>query len=125
MSITRIAGGVIPHYYNPNKNQRELAQDVIVKLDYADLWRSPSTLKDNKIMRVDMQGHIVGPPKQYNIQVQVDGLKGSSTVAHANISSTIQTNDPANQKGVLKAVIGALNMSLDTGKSYTVEGTSP
>jgi hypothetical protein len=76
-------------------------------------------------MRVDMQGQIPGPPIQSNIQVQVNGMHGNSTVAHAIVFSTIQTNNPANQQGSTNAVIAALNLSLDSGHSYTVAGTSP
>lgn len=125
MPITRTQGGPIPNFYNPNNGQRESSRNVIAQLEYADLWRGPGTLRDNKVMRVDMQGHIPGPPIQYNIQVQVDGIFGNSTVAHAIVSSTIQTDDPANQRGSLRAVIAALNESLDTGRTYTVAGTSP
>ena len=125
MPITRTENGAIPNHYNPNNAQRGSCQNVIAQLQYADLWRGAGTLRDNGVIRVDMQGHIPGPPIQYNMQVQVNGIQGKSTVAHAIISSTIQTADSANQRGALRSVIAALNQSLDTGNSYTVTGTSP
>jgi len=100
MPITRAQGGAIPNLHAPSVGQRGSAQNVIAQLQYSDLWRGAGTLRDNGIMRVDMQGHIPGPPIQYNIQVQIDGMQGNSTVAH-------------------------VNQSLDSGHSYTVAGTSP
>lgn len=125
MPITRTQGNQIPNLFAPNAGQRSSTQNVIALLQYGDLWRGAGTLRDNGVMRVDMQGQIPGPPIQSNIQVQVDGVRGNSTVAHVIVSSTIQTNDPANQRGSLNAVIAALNQSLDSGRSYTVAGTSP
>ena len=127
MPITVTAAGPIPNYFGkPNKGQRASAQEVIKKLDYADIWRNrQQTLYDNGTMRLDIQGTIPGPPERQNLQVQVDGVKGHSTVAHADVSSTIQTTDPANQRGVVRKVQSALMQSLDSGDSYDVRGTSP
>ncbi len=125
MPITVVQGGAIANYHQPSNAQKNSSHDVIAKLQYADLWRGAGTLRDNGVMRVDMQGHIPGPPIQYNIRVQVDGMRGNSTVAHANVSSSIQSDDPANQQGALNKVISALNQSLDSGHSYTVAGTNP
>ena len=77
-------------------------------------------------MRIDMQGTFVKDGQMYsNIQVQVNGKQGKSTVAHANVSDSIATEDPANQKGAVNAVITALNLSLDSGHSYEVNGSIP
>jgi hypothetical protein len=123
MQVTQ--GQPIAHHFQPNQEQRTAAHNVIAQLQYADLWRNAGVLRQNNLMRVDMQGVIGGNPVRHNIQVQVNGIKGSSTVAHADVSATLMTNDPANQKGVVNRVISALNQSLDTGHSYAVTGTSP
>lgn len=125
MPINIIQGGPIPNYHAPTNTQRDSSQDVIAQLDYADIWRGPGTLHDDGVMRLDMQGIIPGPPQMQNLQVQVDGLQGNSTVAHANVSVSIQTNDPINQVGAKNKVISALNQSLDSGHSYTVTGAIP
>jgi len=125
MPITLVVTGPINNHHAPNAAQRDATQDVIATLQYADLWRGPGTLRQNAIMRIDMQGNIPGPPLMKNLQVQVNGLNGASTVAHANVSTTIQSNDPGNQRGALKKVISALNQSLDTNQSYVVGGTNP
>ena len=124
-AIKQMEGDDISNYFTSNARLRSASQNVIAQLQYSDLWRNAGTLRRNEEMRVDMQGHISGPPIKYNIQVQVNGISGNSTVAHVIVSSSIQCDDPANQKGALRAVIAALNKSLDTGKSYTVTGTSP
>jgi hypothetical protein len=79
-------------------------------------------------MRIDMQGTTTATsttPVQYNLQVQKNGMDASSTVAHANVSVSLQTTDPTNQRGVVNKVVSALNQSMDTGLSYTVTGSIP
>ena len=125
MPMTVTQGAAIPNHYQPNANQRTAAHNVIAQLQYADLWRGAGTLHNNGTLRVDMQGTIPGNPIQHNIQVQVNGVNGSSTIAHANVSASIMTKDPANQRGAANKVISALNQSLDTGHSYSVAGTNP
>jgi len=125
MPINLTEGGAIPNYRAPGNAQRSSAQDVIAQLQYADIWRGAGTLHDDGVMRLDMQGQIAGPPKKQNLQVQIDGIAGNSTVAHANVSHSVMTDDPANQRGVARKVISALNQSLDSGNSYTVDGTAP
>ena len=104
MPIVVEQGGPIPNHYPPNQKQRESAQNVIAKIDYDDLWRGAGTIADNGVMRVDNQGKIVGPPALYNIQVQVDGISGKSTVAHANVSTSTQTGDKINQIPIFPVV---------------------
>lgn len=60
-----------------------------------------------------------------NLQVQVNGVRRNSTVSHVNVCHTVVTNDPANQRGVAKFVIGSLNLSIDNNSSYDVDGTAP
>lgn len=125
MPITVTQDIVIKNIFVPNQNQRTAAQTVIAQLQYADIWRDAGTLRNVALMRVDMQGHIAGPPVRYNIQVQVNGIANNSTVAHADISSLIASTNPQNQQGALSKVISALNLSLDTGHSFIVTGNNP
>ncbi len=119
-------GPLINNHYPPNNAQRSSAQNVIAQIDYAMIWLGAGTLVDNGVMRVDMQGTFNSGGQLYqNLQVQVDGVAGASTVAHANVCHTLMTADPQNQVGVANKVISALNQSLDTACSYTVTGTIP
>lgn len=125
MPINVAQGPAINNRFVPNQAQKTSAQAAIAQLEYAQIWRGAGTLVDNQVVRVDMQGTIAGPPIQHNIQVRIDGVRGNSTVADVNVSATLMTNDPANQRGVLRKVISALNQSLDTARTYTVTGTAP
>lgn len=125
MPMNVIQGGPIPHRPAITNAQREAAYNVIAQLDYTDLWLGPGTLRSNQLMRVDMQGQIAGPPVQSNLQVQINGVQGRSTVAHAIVSASIMTNNQQNQQGARNKVVEALNKSLDDGHGYTVNGTNP
>jgi hypothetical protein len=118
MPVLLTPGAQIPNRYIPNQVEKTAARDAISKLDYADIFRQEAgTLRKSGVMRVDMQGVIKGPPKQHNIQAQKDIIQGHSTVAHANVSETLMTDDPANREGVLRKVKTALYKSLDTALS--------
>jgi hypothetical protein len=132
MPVILNQGGKIPNIYpgSPNsltKNKKEAVYNVIGKLQYSSVFQNNAgTLETNDDMRVDMQGTFtVNNVKFHNIQVQVNNIKGNSTVAHANVSESTMTDDPKNQKGVLKKVQSALNQSFDNGRSYEVTGTAP
>jgi muconolactone delta-isomerase len=128
MPVTITQGAAINNYLAPNQARKTSTQNVVAQIQYADIWRGAGTLRNNGVMRVDMQGQIAaagGVPARQNIQVQVNGVAGHSTVAHADVSHSLQTNDPINQRGVVNKVISALNQSLDSGRSYTVTGSIP
>ena len=67
------------------------------------------TLHTSGTVRLDMQGQISGPPAMQNLQVQI----GGSSIAHANVSYSIQTADEPNQRGAARKVRSALERSLD------------
>ena len=129
MPMNVIQGALIPnHYGHVGGDQRTDAQAAINAIQYADIFGGPGMIANHGTMRVDNQGHFqVGgvDPYYYNIQVQVNGVHGNSTVAHANVCDTIMTNDPLNQTGAKNRVISALQRSLDDDHSYTVTGTCP
>jgi hypothetical protein len=83
MQVTE--GQPIPNHFQPNQNQKTAAHEVIAHLQYADLWRGAGTLHNTQLVRVDMQGTIAGDPVRHNIQVQVNGIGGHSTIAHADV----------------------------------------
>jgi hypothetical protein len=122
MPITVVPTGPINNRGIPNQAQRSSAHDVIAMLDYTDLWLGLGTLHQDANVRVDQQPH---GPNQRNIQVQINGIAGNSTIAHTVLSTTVQTNDQTNQVGVANKVISALNQSLDTAQSYSVAGSIP
>jgi len=122
MPITVVPTGPINNRGIPNQAQRSSAYDVIAMLDYTDLWLGLGTIHKDANVRVDQQPH---GPNQRNIQVQINGIVGNSTIAHTVLSTTVQTNDPTNQVGVANKVISALNQSLDTAQSFSVAGSIP
>ncbi|MEL6115046.1 hypothetical protein P0Y67_07500 [Photobacterium sp. SP02] len=110
-----------------NNNQKEAVYNVIGQLTYADIYRNNAgTIVQNQTMRLDMQGTFMqGNYRFHNLQVQVNGVNGNSTVAHVNVSEETMTNDQPNQQGVLRKVQSALNQSFDNAASYQVTGTAP
>ncbi len=129
MPMNVIQGAPIPnHFGHVGGAHRTDAQAAINAIQYADIFGGPGTISNHGMIHVDNQGHFqvggVGP-YYYNIQAQVNGVHGHSTVAHANVCDTIMTNDPLNQTGAKNRVISALQRSLDDDHSYTVTGTCP
>jgi hypothetical protein len=127
MPITVIQGAAINNRFATplTQRQRSDAQAAIAQLQYADLFRGAGTLHTSGTMRVDMQGVIAGNPQRSNIQVQINGINGASTVAHADFARNLATTNAQNQVGAANKVISALNQSLDTGRTYAVAGTNP
>jgi len=108
----------IPNIVTPkNGNQRKDCYKLIAKLDFTDLGRGARTLYTVNQVRLDMQGRTTAGGA--NIQVQI----GNSTAAAVVIFGTaLQTQDPANQRGVVNAVISVLNQSLDKGTIWHLTG---
>lgn len=132
MPIQISQGGNIPNIYpgSPevfSKNKKESVYNVIGMLEYSQIFQNASgTLQKNKDMRIDMQGTFVSDNQKFhNLQVQVNGINGNSTVAHVNVSESTMTDNEDNQRGVVRKVHSALNQSFDNGDSYTVTGTAP
>ncbi|MGA4670768.1 hypothetical protein ACPCG0_13390 [Propionibacteriaceae bacterium Y1923] len=124
MPIQRVQSGPIPRYFGAlNAAQTQDAKDVIAMLEYTDIFRSARTLHNTALIRLDMQGQIPGPPQQANIQAQVNGVQGNSTVAHVLVDWSVANDDPANQLGVERAVRAALRSSLADGHTWLVSGS--
>ncbi|MGD8214215.1 hypothetical protein [Aestuariimicrobium sp. Y1814] len=124
MPIQRVQSGPIPRYFGAlNAAQTNAARNVIAQLVYPDIFRGARTLHTVQPIRLDLQGQIPGPPQQANIQAQVNGVQGNSTVAHVLVDWSVANNDPANQLGVERAVRAALRSSLADGHTWLVSGS--
>jgi hypothetical protein len=123
MPITVNPVGPVPNLANFNQGIRTDAQDAIAQLQYASLF-VVGTAANVRSVRVDVQG-MAGNSTQMNIQAQINRPQNPSTIAWVLVNLTVQTNDKANQTGVTRKVMGALNDSLDTGQGYLIAGSIP
>lgn len=118
----------IPNIFlNINNIIRNDAHDAIGALQYTDLFRAAGTLTQSNTIRIDMQGHFQRNGLEWsNIQAQVNGINGNSTVAHIEVSNAgANINDPTNQCGFANRVRSALEQSLDNGTTFQVTGMYP
>ncbi|MCA6384535.1 MAG: hypothetical protein IM605_02505 [Cytophagales bacterium] len=121
MPLTKTnTGSAIRGRVNPNQAQRRDCQEVIARVNFADLGRGARTLYTVGVARLDMQGHTA--EGDANLQVQI----GGGTVAAAIIANTVQrTTNLENQRGVSNGVISVLTQSLDTGTVWNLTGSLP
>jgi hypothetical protein len=107
---------------NMGRQTRRISSDsetAIAQLTYQDLWRAPRTLVTQGRVRIDMQG-TTGEGHR-NIQIQINGLKGHSTISTALVSPELSTtNHEAEQRYIIRKVRHALNESLKSGNVYKV-----
>ncbi|CCY63929.1 putative uncharacterized protein [Clostridium sp. CAG:967] len=128
MPLTITQGNQIPNFYaSINQNMRNDAHNAIGQLQYADLFRGAGTLTNFDRVRVDMQGTFNRNGSTWsNIQVQVNGQNGNSTIAHVELNhQCANITNIENQRGVTNKVRSALEQSLDSGNTYVVTGTLP
>jgi hypothetical protein len=127
MPINVIKVGPIKNCANSNRAIKKDAQKLIDQLTYDDLWREEGTLHDCKSTRIDQQGDFPvatgSKTRFYNVQVQINGMKGKSTIAHVNISDSLCSNDGQKQKEVLKKFQETLSASLNDDNSYNMTGS--
>ncbi len=126
MPLKKEKGKAIRGYVKANSKQRVDCQAVINKLSFADLGRGGGsakkglTMHEKGVARLDMQGTTSDGGK--NIQCQI----GDSTAAAVIVSkSVLAEKDGANQRGIAKAAVSALQQSLDTGYVFNVTGSIP
>jgi len=116
-----VNNGPINNYLNPTNAQRSDGSDVIAMLTFADLYRMPPFRINNGRVRLDVQGAIPGGGR--NWQVQVNGVHGNSTIAHANIAGTLAGASTAErQRYVERKFRNALVSSLNSGDSFALNG---
>ena len=126
MPVRLTQSTAISNCANINARQKADAIRCIHQLEYADAFRSSakSEICVENEFRLDLQGVIPATATaaaRQNLQVQIAGL----SVAHADVSGTVQTDDAMNRVGVMRKIKQALFDSLDTGRTYLVTGSAP
>eukprot|EP01132_Coremiostelium_polycephalum_P007376 gene7376-9060_t len=128
-ALTLTSLGPIPNRYPATDKTKKATQAAIAGLKYEKIY-SPTArtivecTPDARGVRIDMQGTFnSGGVKYYNLQAQVCGVSGSSTVAHVNVADTTASRNPAHQKGVERKVRDALNKSFNDKLSYRMNGS--
>ncbi len=115
-------GGVIPNYFGaPSPRQRQDATDAIAQLTFADIWRLPPWRINQGTVRLDIQGVIAGGGR--NLQVQINGIAGNSTISGVTVQGNLaNASTAARQAYVQRMVRSALVQSLNTANMQNVNG---
>lgn len=109
-------------YCTMTASQQHDAMYAIDAIDFADVWRDSRGIVKRGEMRVDVQGRTGS--QQQNLQVQLNGIKGNSTVACALVADSVGvTSIEAQQVYALRKVKNALFSSLNDGHIYRVSGS--
>ena len=115
-------GDVRNAYGNMNANQERDARLAINAIDFADVWRGAGTIVNQGLVRVDVQGR-TGAGEQ-NLQVQINGVNGNSTVAAALIAESVQdASIEAQRVYAVRKIKDALFSSMNDNHIYRVTGT--
>lgn len=103
------------------------AQRVIAQLVFSVLAGGPGTILDDDVVRIDRQGQTAAG--DLNLQVQIDGIQGSSTIAAALIPNRYfnGVTNPGTMAEVQRVVRSALVKSLESlrnqaGEIFGLEG---
>ena len=115
--------GLIPNAFGVmHPNQQHDAMHAIDAIDFADVWRGAGTIANVGTVRVDVQGRTGGG--QQNLQAQINGIQGHSTVAAVLIADTVgETSIEAQRVYALRKIKNALFSSLNDGHIYSVSGS--
>lgn len=129
------AGALVSGQRNPMRNTGNLTrgiiratQTLIGQLLYASIPGGRGTVLDNGIVRIDRQNPLLGG--DINLQVQIDGINGMSTIATAIIPQHyLGLTNPGSAAEVQRVVRQALSASLDSLINanpfiYQVEGNA-
>jgi len=116
------AHGAINNYFGaPNANQTRDATNAIAQLDFADLYRAPPFRINQGLVRLDAQGP--NAAGDANWQVQINGINGNSTIAHAQVQAALgNASTAARRTYVQRMVRSALNQSLNSGNRFDATG---
>jgi hypothetical protein len=131
---TSAFASISSHNVGPMRNPGPLsqryiaaAQRVIAQLVFSVIAGGPGTILDNGIVRIDRQGQTAAG--DLNLQVQIDGIQGSSTIAAALIPNRYfnGVTNPGTMAEVQRVVRDALVRSLDSlrhqaGEIFGVQG---
>ena len=125
MPINVIQGAAIPNSATYNANQARDARTAIAAVDFNDVWRGGRTIANTALVRVDSQGN--DGNGRANLQAQLNGVTGSSTIAHvlvdASVSAVSGQAQAAQALYAIRQIRGALQQSLTSGRTYYVSGT--
>jgi hypothetical protein len=110
---------------------RRDAATAIAGIQYNDVWRGAGTISNTDLVRVDNQGTTSN--QEVNLQAQLNGVKGKSTIATALVQQQVGTtagNNVAWQATALQLIQNALTQSLNslvagTPAQFEVVGTFP
>jgi hypothetical protein len=108
-------------------------KDVVGKLNFADVFRNGQYTiansdypykKNHTRVRIDHQGshdngHNQGG-KWHNIQIQINGISGNSTVAHVNVHDSLASIDQNVSKIAQSKIRDALLSSFKDKHSYSI-----
>ncbi|KAK5582031.1 hypothetical protein RB653_003613 [Dictyostelium firmibasis] len=123
-SVVVSQGGEIPNKFKQSlteRNKKDLSE-ANAQIDYADIFKlKQGTIGNYGSIRIDMQGTFTqGGEKWHNLQAQINGISGSSTVAHVNVCENVMSTKTNEQKEVQRKVRNAMLQSLSSGKTYNV-----
>jgi len=127
MPIVSAQGGAIPNGVVFNAAQRTDALTAIGQVQLADVWRGPQAnpIANTVRVRVDSQGNDANG--RANLQAQLNGVNGNSTIAHVLVDATVGNAagqaQAAQQLYAIRQIRGALQNSLTNGTTYTLTGT--
>ena len=125
MPIVSQQGGAINNIGGLNAARRSDAILAISGVQLADCWRAGVTISNSPLIRVDCQG--VDANGQANLQAQINGQNGNSTVAHVLVDQSVgATGGPradVQRLYAIRQIRGALGNSLANGTTYTLTGS--
>ncbi len=127
MPIVSAQGGAIPNGVVYNAAQRTDALTAIGQVQLADVWRGPQAnpIANTVRVRVDSQGN--NAAGRANLQAQLNGVNGNSTIAHVLVDASVGAAggqaQAAQQLYAIRQIRGALQNSLTNGTTYTLTGT--
>ncbi|KAM9962100.1 hypothetical protein ACTFIR_004986 [Dictyostelium discoideum] len=107
---------------NSNNTNKKDLEKVVQELQYASIFRDKAgTMAFKGTVRIDMQGSFPRDGQRwFNLQAQLNGVKGKSTIAHVNVAQNATTNIVAQQIHVTNTVVAAMLNSYKSGKTYIV-----
>ena len=115
-------GNINNAFGNMNANQGNDARLAINAIDFADVWRGAGTIVNQGLVRVDVQGRTAAG--EQNLQVQINGVNGNSTVAAALIAESVQdASIEAQRVYAVRKIKDALFSSMNDNHIYRVTGT--
>ncbi|EAL73093.1 hypothetical protein DDB_G0269008 [Dictyostelium discoideum AX4] len=120
--VVPIPGENIPNGVNSNNKNKKDLKSAAEDLNYANIFRDrQGTIVKGESVRIDMQGSYTRDGQRwFNLQAQLNGIKGKSTIAHVNVAQNAMSNNLAEQAHVTNVVIAAMLNSYIIGKTYHV-----